>query len=277
MSLERASRITRPEWPWGGGRLSSGIRKGRPSPAGGVPPPFLNFSVFDPARGRLQADSCNFARNVPGHLPPRIRQFPTEGRLSVRFDRTRLNAIALESALHEQGGSSMLKRLVRASAGVALAALLSSAAFAEVVYNRGNAADLETLDPHKTSTTYEAHIMRDLFEGLVMQDAKANLIPGAAESWTVSDDGLGLHLQDSRRRGLVERRSGHGAGFRLLVRPPAGPGDRGRIRLDALRRQERRGDQHGRDEARGDRRRRRSTTRRSRSHSTLRPRISSRC
>jgi oligopeptide transport system substrate-binding protein len=84
----------------------------------------------------------------------------------------------------------MLKRLVRASTGVALAALLSSAAFAEVVYNRGSAADLETVDPHKTSTTYEAHVMRDLFEGLVMQDANANLIPGAAESWTVSDDGL---------------------------------------------------------------------------------------
>jgi oligopeptide transport system substrate-binding protein len=62
-------------------------------------------------------------------------------------------------------------------------------AFAEVVYNRGSAADPESLDPHKTSTVYEADIMRDLFMGLVMQDAKANLIPGAAESWTVSDDG----------------------------------------------------------------------------------------
>ena len=31
--------------------------------------------------------------------------------------------------------------------------------------------------------------MRDLFEGLVMQDNKAALIPGVAESWTVSDDG----------------------------------------------------------------------------------------
>jgi len=61
--------------------------------------------------------------------------------------------------------------------------------FAEVVYNRGNAADPESLDPHKTSTVYEAAILRDLFEGLVMQDAKSNLIPGAAESWTLSDDG----------------------------------------------------------------------------------------
>jgi len=58
-------------------------------------------------------------------------------------------------------------------------------AFAEVVYTRGNSADPESLDPHKTSTVYEAHILRDLFEGLVMQDKDANLIPGAAESWTV--------------------------------------------------------------------------------------------
>ena len=67
---------------------------------------------------------------------------------------------------------------------------LMTPAFAEVVYNRGNSADPESLDPHKTSTVYEAHILRDLFQGLVMQDQKADLIPGAAESWTVSDDGL---------------------------------------------------------------------------------------
>ena len=62
-------------------------------------------------------------------------------------------------------------------------------AHAEMVFNRGNSADPESLDPHKTSTVYEANILRDLFEGLVMQDADANLIPGAAEGWTVSDDG----------------------------------------------------------------------------------------
>src|SRR5215207_6128164 len=83
----------------------------------------------------------------------------------------------------------MFKQLVKISAGVALAAMLSSVAFAEMVWNRGNSADPESLDPHKVETVYEAHILRDIFEGLVMQDAKAGLIPGAAESWTVSDDG----------------------------------------------------------------------------------------
>jgi oligopeptide transport system substrate-binding protein len=83
----------------------------------------------------------------------------------------------------------MMKRLTKLAVGVAIAGLISSAAFAEGVYNRGNSADPESLDPHKTSTVYEAHILRDLFEGLVVQDQHANLIPGAAESWTVSDDG----------------------------------------------------------------------------------------
>jgi oligopeptide transport system substrate-binding protein len=82
----------------------------------------------------------------------------------------------------------MLKALAKLTAGVCLAALLSGAAFAEVVFNRGNSADPESLDPHKTSTVYEAHILRDLFLGLTTEDAKAETIPGAAESWTVSDD-----------------------------------------------------------------------------------------
>jgi oligopeptide transport system substrate-binding protein len=83
----------------------------------------------------------------------------------------------------------MLKALAKLTAGVCLAALLSGTAFAEVVFNRGNSADPESLDPHKTSTVYEAHILRDLFLGLTTEDAKAETIPGAAESWTVSDDG----------------------------------------------------------------------------------------
>jgi len=83
----------------------------------------------------------------------------------------------------------MLKRLVHLTAGVALAAMLAGAASAEVVFNRGNSADPESLDPHKTSTVYEAHILRDLFMGLTTESAKAETVPGAAESWTISDDG----------------------------------------------------------------------------------------
>ena len=74
-------------------------------------------------------------------------------------------------------------------AGSAILALTATMAFADVVFNRGNSADPESLDPHKTSTVYEAHILRDLFQGLMVQNAKAEIEPGAAESYTVSDDG----------------------------------------------------------------------------------------
>ncbi len=72
----------------------------------------------------------------------------------------------------------------------AMVAATTGAALAEMVYHRGNSADPETLDQHKTSTVYEANILRDLYEGLVIYDATAKVIPGVAERWTISDDGL---------------------------------------------------------------------------------------
>lgn len=63
------------------------------------------------------------------------------------------------------------------------------AAHAEVVFNRGNGAEPETLDPHKLTGVSEANLTYDLFEGLVTLGPKAEEVPGVAESWTVSDDG----------------------------------------------------------------------------------------
>lgn len=83
----------------------------------------------------------------------------------------------------------MKKSLRSLLLATALVTIGYSAAFAEATYNRGNSEEPASLDPHKTSTVYEANILRDLFEGLVMQDAKAELIPGAAESWKISEDG----------------------------------------------------------------------------------------
>ena len=57
------------------------------------------------------------------------------------------------------------------------------------VYVRGNTADPETLDQHKTSTSYEANVLRDIYEGLVIYNEKAEVVPGVAESWEVSEDG----------------------------------------------------------------------------------------
>lgn len=86
----------------------------------------------------------------------------------------------------------MLKQTLAAVllASVCAIPAMTATASAEVVYHRGNTADPETLDQHKTSTTYESNILRDLYEGLVTYNAKGKAIPGVAESWTVSDDGL---------------------------------------------------------------------------------------
>ena len=82
--------------------------------------------------------------------------------------------------------SSWIKRT--ALAAVATAALMGAAS-AEVVYNRGNTGEPETLDTHKTSTVQEFHILQDMLEGLVTYDMKAKAVPGQAEKWEVSDDG----------------------------------------------------------------------------------------
>jgi oligopeptide transport system substrate-binding protein len=85
--------------------------------------------------------------------------------------------------------SSWIKR--SALAAVATAALMGalSPASAEVVYNRANSGEPETLDTHKTSTVQESHILRDLLEGLVAYNAKGEATPGQASKWEISDDG----------------------------------------------------------------------------------------
>ena len=82
--------------------------------------------------------------------------------------------------------SSWFKRT--ALAAVATVALLGGAS-AEVVYNRANSGEPETLDTHKTSTVQESHILRDMLEGLVAYDAKGDVAPGQATKWEISDDG----------------------------------------------------------------------------------------
>ena len=88
----------------------------------------------------------------------------------------------------------MLKNLLKATVFATSVVLFNGAdlspSFAQVIYNRGNDTDPTTLDHHKTSTVSEANLMRELYEGLVVYDAKAKVVPGVAESWTVSDDGL---------------------------------------------------------------------------------------
>lgn len=56
--------------------------------------------------------------------------------------------------------------------------------------NVHNGGDPSSLDPHKLSGDWENRIAGDIFEGLVTENRSAEPIPGQAESWTISDDGL---------------------------------------------------------------------------------------
>ncbi len=51
-------------------------------------------------------------------------------------------------------------------------------------------AEPATLDPHKGNTRYNYLFNSNLFEGLMVRNDKADLVPGIAESYTVSADGL---------------------------------------------------------------------------------------
>jgi oligopeptide transport system substrate-binding protein len=53
---------------------------------------------------------------------------------------------------------------------------------------RGNGTEVASLDPHKTEGVPESHVIRDLLEGLVNQDADGKTVPGVAESWETTDN-----------------------------------------------------------------------------------------
>jgi oligopeptide transport system substrate-binding protein len=74
-------------------------------------------------------------------------------------------------------------------AGIFSMSLLLGGTAMAVTLVRGNDTDPATLDHHKTSTISESRVLNDLYDGLVTQDAAGNTIPGAAESWEISEDG----------------------------------------------------------------------------------------
>lgn len=56
--------------------------------------------------------------------------------------------------------------------------------------NRSTYALPSTFDPHAAIDIPTDEVLRDVFEGLVSETRDGKLAPGAAQTWTVSDDGL---------------------------------------------------------------------------------------
>jgi oligopeptide transport system substrate-binding protein len=54
----------------------------------------------------------------------------------------------------------------------------------------GNGAEPLTMDPAKATNSWENRMISGMFIGLTMRDAKGAIVPGMAESWTTSADGL---------------------------------------------------------------------------------------
>lgn len=61
---------------------------------------------------------------------------------------------------------------------------------ARQVLHRGNGAEPQSLDPHKSEGVPESNLQRDLYEGLTNDSGVNGLEPGAARSWEISEDGL---------------------------------------------------------------------------------------
>ena len=54
---------------------------------------------------------------------------------------------------------------------------------------RGNGGEPGTLDPILAEDIHAFNVLLDMYEGLFIEDAAGQLIPGVAESWRVSADG----------------------------------------------------------------------------------------
>ena len=78
--------------------------------------------------------------------------------------------------------------------GLMLCQLLISAAAslatAPQPLNLGNTGEPQTLDPHRYNLRLEETLLNDLFTGLTTFNAEGEIVPGAAESWSQSTDGL---------------------------------------------------------------------------------------
>lgn len=96
----------------------------------------------------------------------------------------------------------------------------------KMVWHRGELGDPGSLDPHKATTLIESNILGELFEGLVAFDARGEIIPGMAVSWTADSSGT---IYNFRLRGDAKWSNGDKVtaedfvfAFRRLMAPRTG-------------------------------------------------------
>lgn len=91
-------------------------------------------------------------------------------------------------------GERFVPKAVRAARsvalGAALVALLAGPAAAEKILRIGNDGEPQSMDPHYVSTIQTSRLTDDMYLGLTTYGPHGEALPGAAESWTVSPDGL---------------------------------------------------------------------------------------
>src|SRR5690606_18265011 len=92
-----------------------------------------------------------------------------------------------------------LVTFTRGSSALLSAALCVAAVFAQpaaaqpdpgAVLNVANPGSPASLDPHRITGVWENRIVGDMLTGLTTEGPDGSVQPGAAESWTVSGDGL---------------------------------------------------------------------------------------
>ena len=84
----------------------------------------------------------------------------------------------------------IFRKFALATSVAALLAFSAGTASAETLLNRSIGSTIGSLDPQINFLAYEGLILDDLYEGLVVVNPDGKILPGAAESWEISDDGL---------------------------------------------------------------------------------------
>lgn len=103
---------------------------------------------------------------------------------------------------------------------------LTATAGQERVLRRGNGAEIDSLDPPLAVLAESGNVVRDMYEGLVRIGPDLQPIPGVAERWDVSPDGLQytFHLRATARwsNGEPVTSDDFVASWRRLVDPKTG-------------------------------------------------------